>query len=174
MKRISLIILATLALVLLVSAYGQTTTSQTNRNTQVQQADRGTPTQQMKRDTLITPEMQREYVQLIKSRSGKAAVQAWARKHKLEVVSLKGYDILVPERPPTRDQPEEVGACDATKCPIAVGTVELKDRLGKYLGLQFLKCTAGGCTWVKDSNGRYLRLCGKWKCENDGPRIGPS
>ena len=170
MKRISLIILGGMALVLLVSAYGQTPTQQTNRNTQVQQTTQAGQVQKTERDTSLTPALRTEYVQLIKSRSSKAAIQDWARKHKLKIVSLKDYDILVPEQPPSR-QPEEVGACDATKCPIADATVQLKDRLGRDLGVQFLKCKAGSCKWVKDNDGRYMRLCGSWKCENEGRLI---
>ena len=167
MRRISLIILAALALTVLVSAYSQTPTQQTNRNVQVQQTSQAQGTD---RDGLITPAMKKEYLQLLKSRSSKAAVQDWARKYKLRIVHLKEYDILVPEQPPTRE-PEEVGACDATKCPIAVAYMTLKNRLGEILGEQEIKCKAGSCKWIKDLQGRYLRLCGSWKCENVGPLL---
>ena len=65
MKPISLIILAALALTVLVSAYSQTPTQQTNRNVQVQQTSQA---QRTDRDGLITPAMQKEYLQLVKLR----------------------------------------------------------------------------------------------------------
>src|SRR3989442_9077185 len=110
MKRISLIILGGLALVLLVSAYGQTPTMQTNQNTQIQQTTQG---QQTKRDSSFTPAMRSEYLQLMKSRAGEAAVRSWARKYKLEIVHLKEYDILVPQQPPTLpSNPKQASVCD--------------------------------------------------------------
>lgn len=159
MKRISLIILGGLALVLLVSAYAQTPTQQTSVSTQAQQT---------KRDRVLTPDMQREYVQLIKSRSSEEDVQSWARKHKLQIVHLKEYDILVPEQPP-RTNPEEVGACDYKQCPKAGGGYDVKNTNGKVVGYQPTTCTASSCNWVKNpTTGTWNRMCGGWKCEDAG------
>jgi hypothetical protein len=159
MKRISLIILGGLALVLLVSAYAQTPTQRTTPSTQAQQT---------KIDAVLTPDMQKEYVQLTKSRAREADVRSWARRHKLEIVSLKGYDIVViPEQPPHRGSPEEASNCDAKKCPKVTGAYGVANTLGALVGWQSTSCTAKSCTWRWDQYFKsWTRICGDWKCEN--------
>jgi hypothetical protein len=116
---------------------------------------------------VLTPALRGEYKQLVKSKAGESAVRAWARKHKLEIVSLKGYNIQVIPEQPQVSEPEAAQACDAKKCPLSEGSVEVYNRLGVYIGTQFIKCKAGSCKWVKNpATGRWQRVCGNWKCEN--------
>jgi hypothetical protein len=157
MKRITMILIATLALALLVYAQSRTTV-QTIGSKQAAQPASG---------NVLTPAMRDEYKQLVKSKAGESAVRAWAGKHKLEIVSLKGYDIKVIPEQPQVNQLEAAQACDAKKCPIAEGSLEVHNRLGVYLGTQFITCKAGSCTWVRDpKTGRFKRICGNWRCEN--------
>lgn len=165
MKRISMVI--ALALALLVSTYSQTPQSEAGSFATTQ--DQTKAQEQTKRGALLTPAMREEYTGLVKSDAGEAAVRAWARKHKLEIVSLKGYDILViPEQGPQNPTVQEAANCDAKKCPTADGTSSVFNTLNQHVGFQVIKCKATSCKWVKDINGRWQRFCGGWKCENDG------
>ena len=151
MKRISLIILTVLALALLVLAQRQTSPSKTFK---------------------LTTAQQQEYVKLVKSNLGKSAVETWARRHKLQIVSLKNYDIIViPEQGFQNPTIQEASNCDATKCPVATGSYSITNTLGRITGYQAVRCTAKSCKWIKDSQGRNQRICGDWKCENEGPPI---
>lgn len=131
-----------------------------------------TAQQQESRGSLLTPAMRKEYAELVKSNSGEAAVRAWARRHKLEIVSLKAYDIMViPEQSP-QDPPEQelfAGSCDPKKCDTASGISNVKNLKGQIVGFVVVKCTAGSCKWVKDANGKWQRRCGDWSCNSDGP-----
>jgi len=119
----------------------------------------------------LTTTQQREYLQLVKSKSGKTAMEAWARKHKLRIVSLKNYDVVIPEPGFERPTIQETSSCDATKCPVATGSYGITNTQGKITGWQAVNCTAKSCKWIKDSQGRYQRICADWKCENEGPPI---
>lgn len=121
------------------------------------------------RELKLTTAQRQEYLQLVRSRSGETAIKAWARKHKLRIISLKDYDIVIPE--PGFEPPEAAGACDASKCPVATGSYSITNTLGKITGWQAVRCTAKSCKWVKDSQGRNQRICADWKCENEGPPI---
>lgn len=159
MKRITMILIATLTLALLVYAQSRTTV-QTTRIKQTAQPASG---------TVLTPAMRDEYKQLVKSNAGESGVRAWARKHKLEIVRLKGYDILVIPEQPQVNQIAAAQACDAKKCPIAEGSIGVINRLGKVLGIQDISCQAGSCKWVRNpTTGNWMRQCGNWKCENVG------
>ncbi len=159
MKRITMILIATLTLALLVYAQSRPPVQTTESKQAAQRAS----------GNVLTPAMRDEYKQLVKSKAGESALRDWARKHKLEIVSLKGYNIQVIPEQPQVSEPEAAHACDSKKCPKAGGTVDVYNRLGVYLGLQFVKCTAGSCTWVKNpTTGNWQRVCGNWKCENDG------
>jgi hypothetical protein len=123
------------------------------------------------REVKLTTAQQKEYQQLVRSRAGKTAIETWARKHKLRIISLKDYDIVIPE--PAFEHPniQEASNCDATRCPVATGSYSITNTLGKITGYQAVRCTAKSCKWIKDSQGRYQRICGDWKCENEGPPI---
>jgi hypothetical protein len=116
--------------------------------------------------------MRDEYKQLRKSEAGESGVRAWARKHKLEIVSLKGYDILViPEQAPV-NEPPAVSKCDARKCPVADLTYGVKNYGGKIVGMQWQTCTAGSCKLVRDPvTGGWKRNCGDWKCKDVGSLV---
>lgn len=162
MKRITMIFMATLTLALLVYTQSRTTISPLMKAQAAQES----------RDTPVTPAMWKEYEQLLKAKSGEASVRSWARRHKLEIVSLKGYDFqVIPEQRPTADPgPQEISACDAKKCPTANAAYTVTNTLGQMVGYQYMKCAAGSCKWVKDSQGRWNRICGNWKC-TDGQRV---
>lgn len=159
MKRITMILIATLALALLVYAQSRTPV-QTPESRQAARPASG---------KALTPAMRDGYMQLIKSGAGESGVRAWARKHKLEIVRLKGYDILViPEQAPVNESPFAT-KCDATKCQEASGTSWVNNTHGQIVGYQNLTCIAKSCKWVKDPlTGGYRRMCGDWKCKNDG------
>lgn len=162
MKRITMILLATLMFALLVYTQSRTTITPLMK-AQAAQASRTDP---------VTPAMWKEYEQLLRSKSGEASVRSWATRNKLQIVSLKGYDVqVIPEQRPTTDPgPQEIGACDAKKCPTANAAYPVKNSLGQDVGYQYMTCTAGSCKWVKDSQGRWNRICGNWKC-SDGKRV---
>jgi hypothetical protein len=126
--------------------------------------------QSRSREFKLTAAQRQEYQQLVKSGSGKTAIEAWARKHKLRIVSLKDYDIVViPEPGFERPTVQEASNCDPKNCPAATGSTTIVNTLGKVLGIQNVKCKASTCKWVKDAQGRNQRICGGRKCENDGP-----
>jgi hypothetical protein len=157
MKRISIVIAMVLAL--LVSTYSQTPRSKAPGSSAPQlQKDQG---------DWFTPTMRKELMELVKSRSGEAAVRAWARRHKLEIVRLKGYDILViPEQAAVE---KTGGACDATKCPTAYGSYPVHNTLGQAVGTQAITCQAKNCTWIwNDEKKGWNRICGDWQCKNVG------
>ena len=161
MKRITIILLATLTFALLVYTQSRTTISPLMK-AQAAQASR---------NTLVTPDMWKEYGQLLKSDSGEASVRSWARRNKLEIVSLKGYAFqVIPEQRPTADPgPQELSACDAKKCPTSSGAYPLHNTLGKLVGFQPVKCTASSCKWIYNNDLKsYTRVCGNWKCVSDG------
>lgn len=161
MKRISLTILSGLVLVLLVSAYAQTPTQRISPSTQAQQT---------KIEAVLTPDMQREYAELVKSRSREADVRSWARRNKLEIVSLKGYDIVViPEQPPHRTGPEEVSNCNPKYCGSVSGVNPVTNTLGAIVGFQAMTCTARSCKFVWNKQLKsYTRICGGWNCQTVG------
>jgi hypothetical protein len=157
MKRITMILIATLTLALLIYAQSlppvPTTTSK-----QAAQPTSG---------SVLTSALRNEYVQLRKSNAGEPAVRAWVKKHKLEIVSLKGYDIMViPEQATQTPTVQEANSCDPKKCPAASGSYGVFNTRNQYLGEQFFTCKANTCKWVKDSQGRWNRICGGWKCNN--------
>jgi hypothetical protein len=128
---------------------------------------------QDKGGNFFTPAIRNEYVGLVKANRGEAAVRAWASKHKLEIVSLKGYDIMVIpgqgiQSPTTA---EAAGSCDATKCPTAKGGYAVANTAGQGVGWRGITCTATSCYWTKDALGRWNRICGDWKCKDDGSVI---
>ena len=125
MKRITMILIATLVLALLVYAQSRTPVQAPETRQAARPASGKT----------LTPAMRDEYKQLRKSEAGESGVRAWARKHKLEIVSLKGYDILViPEQAPV-NEPPAVSKCDARKCPVADLTYGVKNYGGKIVGM---------------------------------------
>lgn len=131
-----------------------------------------TPESKLKPFKLTTAQHQ-EYLQLVKSDSGKAAVEAWARRNKLQILSFKAYSIMVIPKTDLGDHTvptvEEAAKCDPKNCPVATGTQAIVNSQGKILGAQTISCKAGSCKWIKDSQGRWNRICGSWKCENSGP-----
>jgi hypothetical protein len=123
------------------------------------------------REVTLTTAQRQEYLQQVRSRSSKTAIAAWARKHKLRIISLKDYDIVIPDQGFEHPTIQEASNCDATKCPVATGSYGITNTLGKITGYQAVRCTAKSCKWIKDSQGRNQRICGDWKCENEGPPI---
>lgn len=166
MKRITMIFLATMTFALLLYTQNRTTISPLMK-AQAAQASRDAP---------VTTAMWKEYEQLLKSKSGEASVRSWARRNKLQIVSQKGYEVtVIPEQRPTTDPgPQELGACDARKCPTANAAYPVTNSLGQMVGYQYMKCTAGSCKWVKDSEGRWNRICGNWKCSDSKRESFPS
>ncbi len=119
----------------------------------------------------LTDAQQQEYVQLVRSNSGKTAIEAWAHKHKLQIVSLKGYDIVViPEQPPTpSSNPEEVSACDVTKCGLVSGVANISNTKGVIVGFQAMTCKATRCHFVwNDKLKSYTRICTDYRCATVG------
>jgi hypothetical protein len=144
-----------LALALLVCAYSQTPQSRP-------------------RAFKLTTAQQQEYAKLVESKSGKTAVEAWARKHKLEIVSLKGYSItVIPEQEPQYPtDPERAAACDPKLCPTAGGVATVVDAGGKLVGVQTKTCKASKCelVWVEIGGKRVqIRKCSGWTCVAEGP-----
>jgi hypothetical protein len=122
----------------------------------------------------LTTAQQQEYVKLVKSNSGKAAVRAWARKHKLEIISLKGYNItVIPEQEPQypTDQELRAAACDPKTCPTLVGSSMVLDAGGTFLGVQQMNCTAKQCKliWIEIGGKRVqVKHCTDYKCADAG------
>jgi hypothetical protein len=158
MKRITMILLATLSLAWLVYAQSQNSFKLVESALTTQTISKGAMTSAARED----------YVKLVKARASESAIKDWARKNKLVIASLKSYDIIVvPEQSPVTDA-VAAAAYDATKCPTADGLYPIKNTLGQTIGAQNLLCKASSCSWVKDEQGRWNRICGGWKCENTG------
>lgn len=162
MKRISMIIAATLTLALLVSTHSQTPQSSASGVTTAQA--------QTSQGTLLTPAMRQEYVGLVTLDSGEAAVRAWARKHKLEIVSLKGYNIQVINEEVPQALPDDVvfaQNCDPKEC--FKSSIEVvTNTKGQTIGYQHEDCRANKCKFVQINPGekppRYKRVCEGWIC----------
>ena len=116
-----------------------------------------------------------EYTKIVRSKQGEAAIKAWARKHKLEIVSLKGYDIVVaaPDRQEITDDLQRLG-CSVSTCPTASGYVVVMDKFNpkKEVGTQRLTCKATTCKFEYNKDlKRYIRRCGGYKCTTTGSVI---
>ena len=117
----------------------------------------------------LTTAQQQEYAKLVESKSGEAAVRAWARKHKLEIVSLKGYSItVIPEQEPQypTDQ-ERATKCDPKSCQTFRGSTIVLDVAGTLVGQQEVICTARQCKfiWIEIGGKRVqVKHCFDHKC----------
>lgn len=163
MKRNSLITLVALALMTVLITAGSRISVTTLAGASAAQTSGG---------EVLTSTMRDEYVRLAKAKAPESAVKDWAKKHKLEIISLKGFDIVVIRQQIAPKGTRATDVLDPKQYPKGAGFIEMKTSQGLATGLQSTFCPMKKCFWRSDPVGGVILVClPPGSCSNTGPFI---
>jgi hypothetical protein len=116
---------------------------------------------------VLTTAMRDEYVKLAKAKASEAAVQDWARKNDLVILSKNGYDIVVIRKQAAPPGTSADTVVAPNQYPPGAGFVEIKNSQKIATGIRGVLCPMKKCSWRQDG----IMVCIPGYCSNTGMTV---